>query len=172
VVKATAWGRRPQHLIRDRDAVYGGDFAKRAAALGIEPLLTPVRSPRANAIAERVIRTLRQECLDRLMILGPRHLEQVLREYVGHYNAARPHRALGLRPPLPRGQPVGPAGPVLRHDRLGGLLHEYYRCAACLSFRTRQAELHGPILAALTAQIARLDRALAAEAAAETPLGR
>ncbi len=73
---------------------------------------------------------MRRECLDWLLILGPRHLERVLGEYVGHYNAARPHRALGLRPPLPRGQPVPPTGPVRRHDRLGGLLHEYSRCAA------------------------------------------
>ena len=59
LIEATAWGRRPRFLLRDRDAVYGGDFAKRVAALGIEPLLAPVRAPRANAIAERLIGTLR-----------------------------------------------------------------------------------------------------------------
>jgi putative transposase len=63
LVEATPWGRRPRHLIRDRDAVYGGDFRERAKALGIEPVLTPARAPRANAVAERVIGSLRRECL-------------------------------------------------------------------------------------------------------------
>jgi transposase InsO family protein len=130
LVEATAWGRRPRRRVRDRDAVYGGDFAARAKGLGIETILTPVRAPRANAIAERWVVTVRRECLDWLLPLGPRHLERVLREYVRHYNVARPHRALQLCPPLPRGQPVTAVGPVVRHDRLGGLLHEYSRCAA------------------------------------------
>jgi hypothetical protein len=89
-----------------------------------------VRAPRANAIAERWVGTARRDCLDWLLILGTRHLELVLRDYADHYNVARPHRALQLRPPLPRREPVGLAGPVRRHDRLGGVLHEYSRCAA------------------------------------------
>jgi putative transposase len=94
---------------------------------------TPVRAPRANAFAERWVGTARRDCLDWLLILGPRHLERVLREYVDHYNRARPHRSLKLRPPLPRGQPVAPLRPlepVVRRDRMGGLLHEYFRYAA------------------------------------------
>ncbi len=67
---------------------------------------TPPQAPRANAVAERWIRTGRRECLDWLLILGRRHLEQVLEEYVAHYNTARPHRALELRAPLARGQPA------------------------------------------------------------------
>jgi putative transposase len=76
---------------------------------------------------------VRRDCWDWLLILGPRHLEQVLREYVAHYNAARPHRALALRPPLARGQPTWPTGrveKVLRRDRPGGLIHEYEPVAA------------------------------------------
>src|SRR5262249_40114003 len=69
LVEATPWGRRPKHLIRDRDAVYGGDLRARAAGPGIETILTPVRAPRANAVAERVIGTLRRECLDHLIPL-------------------------------------------------------------------------------------------------------
>jgi putative transposase len=61
LVEATAWGRRPRHLVRDRDSVYGGDFAGRAKGLGIETVLTPVQAPRANAIAERAVLTLRNE---------------------------------------------------------------------------------------------------------------
>jgi transposase InsO family protein len=64
LVEATAWGRQPRYLLRDRDAVYGRDFPRRAQVLGIHTLLTPFRAPRANALAERVVRTLRQECLD------------------------------------------------------------------------------------------------------------
>jgi transposase InsO family protein len=74
VVEATAWGKRPKHLIRDRDAVYGRDFRLRAKVLGIETVHTPVRSPRANAIAERVIGTLRRDCLDHVIPLSERHL--------------------------------------------------------------------------------------------------
>jgi putative transposase len=121
---------RPTVLLHDRDAKFSPSFDASFAGQAVRVVRTPSRAPRANAFAERWVGTVRRECLDRLLILGPWHLEQVVRKYVGHYNVARPHRALGVRPPLPRGQPVGPAGPVLRHDRLGGLLHEYYQCAA------------------------------------------
>jgi putative transposase len=92
---------------------------------------TPVRAPKANAIAERFVRTVRGECLDWLLILNRRHLECVLRVYVEHYNTQRPHRALDLQSPQPAEPPPTPTiGEIHRHDRLGGLLHEYYRDAA------------------------------------------
>jgi transposase InsO family protein len=119
-----------RQLIRDQDAVYAGDFRARAQALGIETVLTPVQSPSANAFAEHWVGTVRRECLDWLLNAGERHPRHALREYTDHDNAARPHRALRLCPPLPRGQPVTSVGPVLCHGRLGGLLHEYSRCAA------------------------------------------
>ena len=85
----------------------------------------------ANAIAERFVRTVRAECLDWLLILNHRQLERVMREYVEQYNKHRPHRALKLQPPQPREPPPTPAiSKVRRHDRLGGLIHEYYRTAA------------------------------------------
>ena len=133
LVEATAWGRRPRHLVRDRDAVYGGDFAARATGLGIETVLTPVRAPRANAVAERVIRTLRQECLDHVLVLGERHLQAVLNEYLDYYNAARPHRSLALVPPqsAPRAPetPSTPSGRIVARPVLGGLHHVYHRAA-------------------------------------------
>jgi len=92
---------------------------------------TPVRAPKANAIAERFVRTVRAECLDWLLILNRRHLEGVLRVYADHYNRERPHRALELRPPELDERPHrSPGGEIRPHDRLGGLIHEYYRAAA------------------------------------------
>ena len=74
--------------------------------------------------------TVRRACLDRLLILGRGHLEAALREFVEHYNAARPHRSLELHPPLGRPQPASASGAIVRRDRLGGLIHEYSRRAA------------------------------------------
>jgi putative transposase len=125
--------RRPTLLIHDRDAKFPAAFDAVFRAEAVRVMRTPVRAPRANAVAERWVGTVRRECLDWLLILGLRHLEQVFKEYVGHYNAARPHRALELRTPLARGQPTRPMGraeAVLRSDRLGGLIHEYEPVAA------------------------------------------
>jgi transposase InsO family protein len=98
---------------------------------GVRIVKTPVRAPRANAIAERFVRTVRAECLDWLLILSRRHLEGVLRVYVDHYNRRRPHRALELRPPeLDERRQRSPEGKIRRRDQLGGLIHEYERQAA------------------------------------------
>jgi transposase InsO family protein len=91
---------------------------------------TPVQAPQANAYAERFVRTVRNECLDWLLIIGRRHLEHVLRTYIQHYNHERPHRALALQPPQPRAPELPQHGHVHRRDRLGGLVREYYRAAA------------------------------------------
>ena len=82
VIEATPWGRKPRHLLRDRDAVYGRDFRQRARRIGIDSVATPVASPRANAVAERFIGTLRRECLDHLIVLDEQHLRSVLGEFV------------------------------------------------------------------------------------------
>ncbi len=100
-MEATAWGRRPTHLIRDRDRVYGGAFRHRTKALGIDEVLTPVRAPQANAVAERLIGTLRRDCLDHVIAVDERHLGTVLAEYVRYYNTERPHRTLRLETPQP-----------------------------------------------------------------------
>jgi len=118
-------------LIRDRDSKYSGAFDEVFRSESIRIVKTPVRSPKANAIAERFVRTVRAECLDWLLLLNRRHLERVLRVYVDHYNRERPHRALELRPPEPDAQrEEARAGDIHRRDRLGGLIHEYYRAAA------------------------------------------
>ncbi len=116
--------RRFRFLVRDRDTKFTSSFDTVFASIGIEAIKTPVRSPRANAYAERFVRTVREECLDHLLIFSRRHLESVLAEYVRHYNRARPHRGLHLDPP----QPVDAgdrSGVVRRRDVLGGLIHEY-----------------------------------------------
>ncbi|HEX6331481.1 MAG TPA: integrase core domain-containing protein [Actinomycetota bacterium] len=88
----------------------------------------PVRAPRANAFAERWVRTVRTECLDWVLVIGRRHLERVLQVYEAHYNEARPHRGLALKTPGPRPNPAPwpPEGAHVRtRDVLGGLIHEY-----------------------------------------------
>jgi len=88
-----------------------------------------VRAPKANATAERFVRTARAECLDWLLIMNRRHLERVLRVFVDHYNSHRPHRSLNLEPPDPAARKLGvvypPTAAIERRDRLGGLIHEY-----------------------------------------------
>ena len=117
-------------LIRDRDSKFTRDFDTVFRSEGVEIIRTPIRSSKANAIAERFVRTVRAECLDWLLILTRRHLERVLHVYVDHYNRQRPHRALNLRPPDPDHPALRLAssarpGDVMRRDRLGGLIHEY-----------------------------------------------
>jgi putative transposase len=89
-------------LIRDRDSKYNGALDEAFRSEGIRIVKTPVRSPKANAIAERFARAVRAECLDWLLILNRRRLERVLSVYVDHYNRERPHRARELRPPEPQ----------------------------------------------------------------------
>ena len=121
---------RFRFLIRDRDSKFTTAFDAVFAGADIRIIRTPVRAPRANAIAERFIGTLRRECLDHLLITGARHLDAVLREYTQHYNAHRPHRSLGQSPPA-GGTPPRSDATVrpLRRDRLGGLIHEYVQVA-------------------------------------------
>jgi transposase InsO family protein len=118
-------------LIRDRDSKYSGHFDEVFRSEDIRIVKRPVRAPKANAIAERFVRTVRAECLDWLLILNRRHLERVLRIYIDHYNRQRPHRALKLQPPQPETpEPQPPLGEIRRRERLGGLIGEYYRTAA------------------------------------------
>jgi transposase InsO family protein len=130
LIEATPWGRQPAYLVRDRDRVYGGDFVAQARRLGIQTLLAPIPAPRANAVAERVVRTLRNECLDHVVVVNEAHLRAVLREFAGYYNAERPHRGLGLEQPVPpsRSAPAS-ADRIRARPVLGGLHHAYERVA-------------------------------------------
>ncbi len=102
-----------------------GQTSRRGRALGTQTLLTPVRAPRANALAERLIGTLRRECLDHLIILNEQHLRTVLQEFVAYDNADRPHRTLELEPPVPTVRAY--AGRIRSRPILGGLHHVYER---------------------------------------------
>jgi len=119
-------------LVRDRDRKFSSAFDEVFRCEGIRVIRTPVRAPRAKAHAERWVGSLRRECLDWILILGRRHLEQVVRAYIRHYNEHRPHRSLDRRPPLAKPPPAALQlfVDVERRDRLGGLLHEYYALAA------------------------------------------
>ena len=113
-------------LLRDRDAKFSASFDEVFRTEGIRILRTPIRAPRANAFAERFVRTVRRECLDQVLVYGRRHLERVLRTYVDHYTEERPHRGLHLMAPSGRrSTTTGPTVSVRRRDVLGGLIHEY-----------------------------------------------
>jgi putative transposase len=122
---------RFRFLIRDRDAKFTASFDAVFTAAIIRIIKTPVRAPRANAIAERFVGSIRRELLDRTLIINRRHAMTVLSEYQHHYNSHRPHRALGQAAPL-RALPqpmTNDPNTVQRRDRLGGLLHEYQQVA-------------------------------------------
>jgi putative transposase len=109
-------------LVHDRDTKFSRAFDEVFRTEGIEVIRTPVQAPNANAYAERWVRTLRAECLDRILIIGRRHLEHVLRVYRRDYNEHRPHRALHLLPPNGRDPtPLNAPGRLQRRDLLGGL---------------------------------------------------
>jgi putative transposase len=121
--------RPPELLIRDNDGKFTSVFDTVFNTEGIRVIHTPVRAPKANSVAERFVGTVRRECLDWILIANHRHLQRVLAEFLGHYNRHRPHRALGLVPPEPH-HPARPletprAAAIRKHDRLGGLIHEY-----------------------------------------------
>src|SRR5579862_2672603 len=118
-------------LIHDRDSKFSSAFDEVFRSEGITIIHTPVRSPQANAYAERFVRTIRNECLDWLLIVGRRHLQHTLRTYIAHYNRERPHRGLNLRPPHPTARPTATTSTAIeRRDLLGGLIHEYHAAAA------------------------------------------
>jgi putative transposase len=117
-------------LIRDRDTKFTGAFDAVFQAEGIRIIKTPVQAPRANAIMERRVGRLRREILDRILIANTAHLRMVLAEYEAHFNTHRPHRSLEQASPLRAlPEPTGADTKVIRHDRLGGLLHEYSQAA-------------------------------------------
>jgi transposase InsO family protein len=127
LIEATAWDSQPQHLIHDRDNIYGDDFGAKLAATGIADIRMPYRAPLANSVAERVVRTFRQECLDHVIVLNERHLVALLTKFVHYYNHDRPHRTLELETPV--ASPPMSRGAVVSRPILGGLHHAYARAA-------------------------------------------
>jgi transposase InsO family protein len=130
--EATPFGIAPEYLIRDNDAKYGAHFAAVAAGAGIEVLRTPIRAPRANAICERVLGSVRRECLDHILVINVAHLRRVLNEYVRFFNRVRPHQGIKQRVPVATaaaGSAPHTTGRVISVPVLGGLHHEYQRVA-------------------------------------------
>ncbi len=130
--EATPYGQGPKYLIRDRDSKFGSCFARVAATSGIKILKTPYHAPRANAICERFLGSVRRECLDHLFILQEKQLQRVLRAYVQYFNQARPHQGIRQQIPERYGELVPPhrdVAKILSLPVLGGLHHDYHRSA-------------------------------------------
>jgi transposase InsO family protein len=120
----------PRYLIRDRDQIYGERFSRQARLLDIREAVIAPRSPWQNAYAERVIGSIRRECLDHVVVIGERHLTRILSEYVEYYNGIRTHISLAKDAPEPRRVQPRSEGRVVEVSRVGGLHHEYARRAA------------------------------------------
>ncbi len=130
LTEAFAYSSPPRYLLRDRDSIYALEFQARATALGLEQKLIAARCPWQNPFVERLIGSIRRECLDSQIVLHARHLHRVLSEYFEYYHRHRPHRALEQDCPEPR--PVEPPeqGRIIALPQIGGLHHRYTRVAA------------------------------------------
>ena len=119
----------PRYLLRDRDQIYGAEFRLRVKGMQIEEVITAPRSPFQNPYAERVIGSIRRECLDHLIIIGEDHLRRTLRGYFDYYHNSRPHQALERNSPTPREIEAPAKGKVIAIPQVGGLHHRYRRAA-------------------------------------------
>jgi putative transposase len=125
--EATPFGEGPRFLIRDNDNKFGAAFDRVADGTDIEVLATPYQAPKANAICERFLGSVRRECLDFFLILNERHLRRIMRQYQAYFNHARPHQGINQRIPCPSAQPQHNVGTIIAHPVLGGLHHDYRR---------------------------------------------
>ena len=130
ITEAFPWDTAPRFLLRDRDASYGQTFRDRVQAMAIEEVVTAPRSPWQNAYVERIIGSIRRECLDHVIVFDERHLRRVLLAYFEYHHRSRTHLSLGKDCPEPR--PIQPpsAGTVVAFPQVGGLHHRYERRAA------------------------------------------
>ncbi len=117
-----------RYVLRDRDAIYGDTFRRRIDSLAMKEVVTAARSPWQNAFAERLIGSIRHECLDHMVILNRRHLHRLLKSYFAYYHRSRTH--LGLAKDAPAGRAVMPRGEIIAFPEVGGLHHRYERRAA------------------------------------------
>ena len=125
ITQACGWEQAPCYLIRDRDRAYGDAFVRRLRSMGIRDRPTSPRSPWQNGYAERLIGSIRRECVDHIIILGERHLRHVLLSYMKYYNEIRTHLCLEKDAPVPRA--IGTVGDILCRPVMGGLHHQYVR---------------------------------------------
>ena len=130
LVEAFPWNTAPRYLLRDRDAVYGPIFARRAAGLGISQVLTAPRRPWQNPYAERVIGSVRRECLNHVIIFGEAHLRRILARYCAYSHHWRTHLSLAMDAPDGRPTQTPEQGAVIGVPEVGGLHHHYERRAA------------------------------------------
>lgn len=130
IVNAFPFETPPHYLLRDRDGNYGAEFTKRVTALGIEEKPIAPRAPWQNPYVERLIGTIRRECLDRVIVIGESHLRKVLEDYFDYYHHSRPHRSLTQDSPVPRPVQTPEEGSVVEFPQVGGLHHVYTRQAA------------------------------------------
>ena len=129
VVEAFPFDEAPKYLLRDRDGIYGDEFVARVRGMGIEEVLISPRSPWQNPYAERVIGSIRRECLDHVIILNADHLQRVLRDYFAYYHTDRPHMSLESNAPDKREVESPENGRVVSLPRVRGLHHRYVRAA-------------------------------------------
>ena len=119
----------PRYLLRDRDAVYAECFTRSMTNMGIREVIIAPRAPWQNAFVERVIGSIRRECLDHVIVLSEAHLRRLLRAYLAYYNTARPHQSLANNSPQPRMVEPPPRGRIIAIPQVGGLHHRYQRVA-------------------------------------------
>ena len=119
-----------RYLIHDRDPLFTDEFLRTLKDAGVESVKLPPRSPNLNAHAERFVRSIKESCLERLILFGESSLRTAVQNFVTHYHSERNHQGLGNRLIFPDGAAVGTAGVIQRRERLGGLLNYYYRAAA------------------------------------------
>ena len=129
-IEAFPWDTAPKYLLRDRDAIFGSYFKRRAKNMGIEEVITAYRSPWQNAYSERLNGSIRRECLDRVIIFNERHLRRVLKDYFEYYNRYRVHQSLEMDAPAGRETQSTEEGDVIAIPHVGGLHHHYERRAA------------------------------------------
>ena len=130
IINAFPYEEAPRFLLRDRDGIYGDHFKKRIKNMGIEEVLIAPRSPWQNPYCERVIGSIRRECLDHVLVLGEAHLKRILTAYFQYYHESRCHLALDRNSPRPRQVEAPDRGAVISIPQVGGLHHRYTRCAA------------------------------------------
>ena len=129
IVEAFPWDEAPRYLLRDRDSVYGTEFRRRVRSLAMEEILTAPRSPWQNPYVERLIGSIRRECLNHVIVYNDSHLKRLLRSYFAYYHTARTHLALEKQCPQPRLIEKQEQGKIFAFPHLGGLHHEYRRVA-------------------------------------------
>src|SRR5271169_3268697 len=127
LTEAYGWTAAPRYIIRDRDAVYGDIFIRRLRAMGIRDRPTAARSPWQNGYAERLIGSIRRDCLDNVVVFGERHLRHLLKSYQSYYNEARTHLSLDKDAPVSRMVQAQVLGRIIAEPPLGGLHHQYVR---------------------------------------------